>query len=95
MNILPCVVQADGAGGHRIHGLFHEGREKTLDLPLDGFCHPRLLASSPPGPLEEAARSVQACSAAGGWTRRRRVAAESKKRQQTKSVRARRLGPRR
>jgi hypothetical protein len=32
MGILPCVVRATYSGGHRIHVVFHDGREKTLDF---------------------------------------------------------------
>jgi hypothetical protein len=32
MGILPHVVQATYAGGHRIHLVFHDGREKTVDF---------------------------------------------------------------
>lgn len=32
MNILPYVVRADYCGGHRVHLVFHDGSEKTLDF---------------------------------------------------------------
>ena len=32
MDMLPCVVRAEYAGDHRIHLVFHDGREKTLDF---------------------------------------------------------------
>ncbi len=32
MTTLPFVVRAEYRGGHRVHLLFHDGREKTLDF---------------------------------------------------------------
>jgi hypothetical protein len=32
MTILPFVVRAEYRGGHRVHLVFHDGREKTLDF---------------------------------------------------------------
>ena len=32
MTMIPCVVRATYRGGHRLHLLFHDGREKTVDF---------------------------------------------------------------
>ena len=32
MGVLPYVVRAEYRGGHRLHLVFHDGREKTVDF---------------------------------------------------------------
>ena len=32
MDMIPYVVSADYRGGHRLHLVFHDGREKTVDF---------------------------------------------------------------
>ncbi len=49
MGIIPCVVRAEYRGGHRVHLVFHDDREKTVDF-----------SSWPVGPIFEPVRDGHA-----------------------------------